>query len=227
MNLDFFSITHHGMGTLLAVIKESAAIVSKKMAGPLNEKQEYFLQMAERNIDKLTNLVHNVFTFQKLASGNMKFNMEENDLSGIVKDVQKTMGALAEQKGLSFSVRLDADLPRMVFDRGLISMAITNITGNAVNFTEKGSIGITAGYKDGTVRVSIKDTGCGIKKQDLPVLFHDFGHRKTGTFAKTNELALGLAISAKIIEAHGGGIRAESEPGRGTTISFTLPVNMA
>ncbi|MEA3489458.1 MAG: HAMP domain-containing sensor histidine kinase [Candidatus Omnitrophota bacterium] len=224
MKSDFLSIAYHEMGTKLALIREGIAIVLGKMAGPINKKQQNFLNIAERNVDKLTKLINNVYTFQELASGKIKFDMRENDISEIVKEVQRTTAPLAEKKELDFVVRLDDGLPGAVFDSSLIARVITNITGNAIKFTEKGSIEIAAGHKNGSIHVSIQDTGCGVRKEALPLLFREFENIGKGSAAKTSTTGLELAISRKIIEAHGGKILAESEFGKGTTIKFTLPV---
>ena len=121
---------------------------------------------------------------------------------------------------MSFILKLDEGLPRVKFDKDKIIQVLTNLVNNAIKFTEKGDITITSSQGNNFVRVSVKDTGPGIKAEDLPRLFRRFsqlGRKPGGT-------GLGLAISKEIIEMHRGKIGAESELDKGTTFHFILPV---
>jgi signal transduction histidine kinase len=115
----------------------------------------------------------------------------------------------------------------VVFDNDKIIQVLTNLVSNAMKFTEKGSITIATRRIENAIRVSISDTGCGIKQEDLPKLFRQFQQLGSGGARKTGGTGLGLAISKDIVEKHGGRMWVESEFGKGTTFHFLLPIKSA
>ena len=222
---EFTSMVSHELRTPLTAIKEGIAIVSDGSAGSVNDEQRDFLDTAKRNVDRLARLINDVLDFQKLEAGRVDFNIEEGNINEVVREVQKELVSLVKEKGLDFILKLDEKLPRIRFDRDKIIQVLTNLINNAVKFTSKGSITITTAREGNTVRVSVKDTGVGIKKDDIPKLFHKFEQLTKGTYRKTGGTGLGLAISRGIITGHKGKIWAESEPGRGATFHFVLPID--
>jgi signal transduction histidine kinase len=130
---------------------------------------------------------------------------------------------LAEQKGLKMSVAVDKGAGAIQFDKDRIEQVLINLLSNAIKFTEKGGVAVSAIMEDGGVHVLVKDSGRGIRAEDMPRLFssfeqlEDIDERQEGT-------GLGLAISKEIVELHGGKIWVESEFGKGTVVHFTLPV---
>ena len=150
--------------------------------------------------------------------------MQPSQINDLVRDTEKTMSALAKNKGLDLTISLDADLPQAEFDRDKITQVLTNLVNNALKFTETGSIRIITKRDKDEICVAVRDTGPGIKKEDLPKLFHSFEQLARESQRKTGGTGLGLAISKGIIEKHHGRIWAESEPGKGATFYFTLPL---
>ena len=116
--------------------------------------------------------------------------------------------------------QLDENLPRIKFDHDKIIQVLTNLANNAIKFTENGGITITTGKEDNIIQVTVKDTGPGIKEEDMPKLFQQFVQLQR----KMGGTGLGLSICKQIIEAHKGKIWAESEFGKGTTFHFILPI---
>jgi len=221
----FTSMVSHELRTPLTAIKEGIGIVLDGTAGKVNSEQQEFLDIAQRNIDRLARLINNVLDFQKLGTGKVEFNIEENDINEAVEDAVATLKPLMEDKGLKLTVNLDKSLPKMEFDRDRIAQVITNIMSNAVKFTEKGSIAVkTAKKGDNAVCVSVRDTGKGIKKVDLERAFHEFEQLETEIDRKTGGTGLGLAISKEIVERHKGKMWVESKWGKGSTFYFILPV---
>ena len=154
--------------------------------------------------------------------------MQENDINEVINEVHKVMTPVVEEKGLDFKIKLDEKLPKIKFDKDKIIQVLTNIVNNAIKFTEKGSIMISVNEdkKSNTVDISVKDTGPGIKKEDLPRLFGRYEQLGGPKERKWGGTGLGLAISKEIINRHNGKIWAESEFGKGTTFYLTLPVNV-
>jgi signal transduction histidine kinase len=221
---EFTSMVSHELRTPLTVIKEGIIMTLDGLAGPLNNEQREFLIAAKRNADRLTRLINNILDFQKLESGKVSFNIKKDDINEVVRGVQKEMAYQAKEKGLDFILKLDEKLLMIRFDRDKIVQVLMNLINNSVKFTDKGSITISTVQEGSVVRVSIKDTGAGIEKKEMPKLFHKFEQLTKFENRKTGGSGLGLAISKEIIAAHKGKIWAESEPGRGATFHFVLPV---
>lgn len=224
MKSQFVSVISHELRTPLTSMKGSIAILSNGAIGAINKKQREMLDITKGNIDRLTRLINEVLDFQKLDAGKTGFNMQRNDINEIVGEVEKTTLPLVGKAGLKLIVKLDETLPMVNLDRDKIIQVLTNLVDNAVKFTEKGGITITTAKNDNIICVSVQDTGCGIKKEDMSKLFNQFEQLSGVNDRKTGGTGLGLAICKEIIEKHNGKITAESEFGEGTTISFVLPI---
>ncbi len=224
MKAKFVSTASHELRTPLTAIKESINLVHSEMTGPLNDNQKEFLGIAKRNVDRLARLINDVLDFQKICAGRMVFNLQSASINEVINMVEETMRPLAKEKGLDFIIELDQAVPVVNFDKDKITQVLINLVNNAIKFTETGSIRITTSRHEDNIRVSIQDSGCGIKKEDIPRLFQEFEQLATAdSDRKTGGTGLGLAISKKIIENHGGKIWAESDYGKGTTFYFELP----
>jgi len=224
MKSDFISTVSHELRTPLTAIKGGIALVLDGLAGDINEEQKEVLGISKKNVDRLARLINDVLDFQKLDFGKMKFNLEANDINQIVKDVYETMGTPAKAAGLDILLELDTSLPRCSFDSDMITQVLTNLVNNAIKFTEEGNIAIKTSKTEDVVQVSVSDTGYGIRKEDISKLFNNFEQLGRGGERKTGGTGLGLAISNEIVERHGGMIWVESEHGKGSTFTFTLPI---
>jgi len=216
----FISMVSHELRTPLAVIKEGISVVLEKIAGDINEKQAKYLNMAKNNVDRLYRLINAVLDFQKIESGKMEFKMEDSDVNEVVRGIQNTMMPLSRKKDLSFELELCDNLPHVKSDRDKIIQVLTNLVNNAIKFTEKGGITISTGKGDDFILVTVKDTGIGIKEENMRKLFQEF----TQLQRIVGGTGLGLSICKKLIEGHKGKIWAESEFGKGTAFYFTLPI---
>ena len=219
----FVSAVSHELRTPLTAMKEGIAIVLNGEAGKINNKQRKFLDIASRNIDRLTRLINDVLNFQKFGAGKVEFDMQENDINEVVKEIEQTMVTSANEKGLNLVIECDHILPKVNIDRDKIIQIVTNIVDNAIKFTDEGTITVvTSQTGNNVIQISVKDTGSGIKKEDMPRLFEEF--EQLSNNKKITGTGLGLAISREIVEKHSGKIWAESEYGQGTTINFILPI---
>lgn len=220
----FVSMASHELRTPLTIIKEGIRLVLQGKSSQLDDKQKMLLGLAQRNVDRLARLINNILDFQKLDSGKIDFNIQDNDANEVVREIKETMTTLANDEKLSLITELDESLPIVKFDRDEIMQVLINLVSNAIKFTDQGGVTITSAREGNTIRISVQDTGPGIKKEDLPRLFHEFGQLMDGSNRKPAGSGLGLVISKKIIERHSGNIWAESEYGKGTTFHFVLPV---
>jgi len=221
---EFLSIVSHELRTPLTAMKESVAIVLDGMAGEINDEQKSCLDIAKRNIDRLSRLINNVLDVQRLEAGKMKFDMKISDINEVAEQVYKTMSSPAKEKGIDLILELDGKLPKVKFDVDRITQVLTNLVNNAFKFTEKGSVIIKTGREENAVQVSVSDSGCGIKQQDMPKLFKKFEQLADSGERKTGGTGLGLAICKEIIEEHKGDIWAKSEMDKGSTFRFVLPI---
>ena len=221
---EFINTVSHELRTPLAIIRESVFIAVKKIGKDISDDQRKFFDITKKNIERLNRLINDVLDYQKLFAGKMRFDRKRGDINALVKEIRKEMSPLAEEKGIRINVRLAGDLPDVRFDRYRIAQVLMNLVNNAVKFTDKGRITlITARNADG-IRVSVKDTGIGIKENEIDKLFQSFTQLTGATEGgQTRGTGLGLAISKKIIEQHGGSIRVKSKYGRGSVFSFFLP----
>ena len=219
----FISTVSHELRTPLTIIKEDIALIMDGAAGRVKSKQKEILEIAQRNIDRLARLINDVLDFQKLQSGRAKFNMQDNNINNVIETVYSTMASAVKKKGVELQLAIDNTLPKVTFDSDKMIQVLTNLISNAMKFTDKGSITIATRRIENSIRVSVIDTGCGMKQEDLPKLFQQFQQLGSGN-RRTGGTGLGLAISKDIIEKHGGKIWVESEPGKGTTMHFLLPI---
>ncbi len=220
----FTSMVSHELRTPLAAIKTGITLVLDGMAGEISNDQEEFLSIVKRNVDRLGRLINDVLDFQKLESGRMEFKIESNDISAVVKETHETMHSLAKEKGLKLILKTKDDLPKVKFDRDRILQVLGNLVNNAIKFTEKGKIIISARKDKDFIQVEVGDTGPGIKAEDLHRVFRSFEQLGRTKGRKIRGTGLGLAICKEIIEKHGGQIWVESEFGQGSTFYFTLPL---
>lgn len=221
---DFVSTISHELRTPLTAIKEGISIVADGSSGTINDEQQEFLEIAKRNVDRLARLINEVLDFQKLEFGSMTFNIAENDIVKVSEEVKGSMAPLASNKGLELLFEAEKGLPAIKFDRDKITQVLTNLINNAIKFTDKGSITISIKSGENVIRVSVKDTGPGMKEKDIAKLFEKFVQLESLSDRKTGGTGLGLAISKDIILAHKGKIWAESEIGKGSVFSFVLPI---
>jgi PAS domain S-box-containing protein len=222
---EFVNTVSHELRTPLASIKQRIFAIKGKAGKKSPAEQAEFIDLTERNVDRLAHLVNNILDYQKLSAGKYDFKPGECDISELAKDVEKEMLPLAENKGLKLSTRIAKDLPKMKIDCDMIVQVLMNLVDNAIKYTDKGSVEIIAEKTRDEVRVSVKDTGGGIKDYNIDKLFRSFSRLPTIEGTGPGGSGLGLAISKKIIELHGGSIWAESEFGKGSTFSFSLPIN--
>ena len=170
---DLVNMVSHDLRIPLTAIKEGIDIVGSGEAGAVNEEQKEFLDLAKRNVERLTRLITDFLDFEKIDADKQQFNIVENDINELVKDVHKTMGPVARQKGLDFRVELDEGLPKTEFDYDGITRVVTNLVSNALKFTTEGSIVIRTRKDESGIEVAIADTGCGISKDDVGKLFQE------------------------------------------------------
>jgi PAS domain S-box-containing protein len=219
----FISTVSHELRTPLASMKEGIAVILDGATGEINDDQKNFLNIAQRNVDRLASLINNVLDFQKLEAGKMKANIQENNINEVVEEVQKTMLPSAKKKGIDILLELDENPPKARFDRDKIIQVLTNLVNNAIKFTEQGQVSIGVQQRDEELVIRVKDTGMGIPKDELTKIFDRF-YRVQRPGKQIQGTGLGLPIVEKIVTMHGGRIEVESEVDKSTTFTIFLPL---
>jgi signal transduction histidine kinase len=213
----------HELRTPLGPIKEGVSIILDGITGEINPQQRDLLTTVRNNADRLNRLINNVLDFQKLESGRMPFNIEENDIEEVLNEAYKTMSLAAKNKNIKFELNIGSNIPKINCDRDKILQVLINLLNNAIKFTDKGSVKLQVDKDDNDIHVKIVDTGPGIKKEDIPKLFVSFQQLDIPGKRKEGSSGLGLAISKEIIIKHKGKIWVESEIGKGSIFHFILP----
>ncbi|MDP3732551.1 MAG: response regulator [Candidatus Omnitrophota bacterium] len=223
---NFTSMVSHELRTPLTAIKEGIAIVLDGSAGQINGQQKKFLEMAKKNVDRLKRLIDDVLDFSKLESKGLEFKMQEGNINAIINDVVEAHKVVAEEKGLYLKTALEPNMPFVELDPDRVNQVLTNLLSNAIKFTEAGGIIVSSAKEESqnSLEVCLRDTGGGIRNEDLPKLFQKFQQLGGLNQRKTGGTGLGLAISKEIIEQHNGKIWAESEYGKGSLFKFSLPI---
>ena len=192
----FMSMVSHELRVPLASIKESIAIVLDGLVGKITKEQRNCLDIAKRNIDRLNRLIGDLLDLNKLEAGKMNFEMQRNSVNETAKEVYDTMLPSAKERGINLVLELDGNLPVVSFDKDKVTQVMSNLVNNALKFTKEGRITIATSKREDTIQVSVSDTGCGIKKEDLklrgPGEF--FGTRQSGLpdlrMAKLSDIAI-------------------------------------
>jgi signal transduction histidine kinase len=221
---EFVSLASHELRSPLSSMKMGVATVANEMVGPLNDEQKMMLEIAERNIDRLTKLSTDLLDLTKIEAGQFDLELEQHDLNKLAMEVVDSGRLLAEEKGLRLEVVFSKEPVVARCDRERLYQATQNLVANALNFTEEGPVTVVVGRAGDSVAVEVADTGPGIDGEAVKTIFEKWSQAHSETSSEKRGTGLGLAIFKGIVEAHGGGISVTSEPGKGSTFRFWVPV---
>ena len=223
----FVSTVSHELRTPLTSIKNAIAIL--EMDETINSKNQRFIAIANRNMERLEKLVNEILDFSKLENGKMDMNFKPVDIKSLSYEVISNIQQLATNKKIEIHNNISDNLPKVYADKDKIEQVLTNLLDNAIKFTpENGSVTLEAikvsdnniNSGNNFLEISVSDTGIGISREDQERIFDRF-ERAT---LYNNGVGLGLAIVKKIIDSHNGKIWVESESGKGSKFAFILPI---
>jgi len=222
---DFIANMTHELRSPLTSIK--AALEMLKLDTDASASGKSVLNTAIRNTERLNSIITDILDFSKLQSGKLVFHQEEESPEDIAKEAVDAMRAWATSKGLALEARTEPGLPKVYVDRRRTVQVLINLISNAIKFTPQGGaieVSADAGKEamSGSVFFSVKDNGCGIKKEDQAKIFEKFVQAVSGE--KVGGTGLGLAITKAMVVLQGGKLLLDSEPGRGSTFRVGMPV---
>ncbi|OIO03910.1 MAG: hypothetical protein AUJ51_02915 [Elusimicrobia bacterium CG1_02_56_21] len=226
MQEEFIATMTHELRSPLTSIKAALEIMSRDSAKE-NGPGHGVLNTAIRNTERLNSIITDILDFSKLQSGKLIFHPENTSAEDTAKEAAESMRAWTTSKGINLSVRCEPGVPFVYADRRRTVQVLINLISNAIKFTPQGgSIEVSADAGkdtlDGFVFFSVKDNGCGIKKEDQGKIFEKFVQVASGE--KVGGTGLGLSITKAMVVMQGGRLTLESEPGRGTTFRVGMPV---
>ncbi|MBI4013152.1 MAG: GAF domain-containing protein [Candidatus Rokubacteria bacterium] len=222
---EFLANMSHELRTPLNAIIGFSEVLAERMFGELNPKQAEYIQDIHGSGRHLLSLINDILDLSKVEAGRMELEMAPFDLPVALENALTLVRERAQRHGLTVQLAVDSRVGEVVGDERKVKQILLNLLSNAVKFTpEGGRIGVTAAPADGFVEIAVSDTGIGIAPEDRDAIFEEFRQAGSDYARKREGTGLGLTLAKRFVELHGGRIWVESEVGKGSIFTFTLPV---
>jgi signal transduction histidine kinase len=222
---EFLANMSHELRTPLNAIIGFSEVLVEKMFGEVNEKQLDYLKDIHSSGKHLLSLINDILDLSKIEAGRMELDVAEFDLRSALQNAMTLIKERAQRSGIALSLEVDDALGAFRADERKFKQIMLNLLSNAVKFTpEGGKVSVRARPVAGAVEFAVEDTGVGIAAQDQEMVFEEFRQVGRDYTRKAEGTGLGLALTKRFIELHGGKVRLQSEPGKGSIFSFTIPV---
>jgi signal transduction histidine kinase len=223
----FLANMSHELRTPLNAILGYTELILDSIYGEVPEKAQGVLKRVESNGRHLLGLINDVLDLSKIEAGQLALTLTDYSMKDVLYSVFSAVEPLASEKKLNFKVEAPPELPKGHGDERRLTQVILNLVGNAIKFTDHGDVVIKASSTNGSFTVAVRDTGPGISEADQGKIFEEFQQADNSATKKKGGTGLGLSISRRIVEMHGGKLWVESEIGKGSVFSFSLPVKVA
>jgi two-component system CheB/CheR fusion protein len=220
---EFLANMSHELRTPLNSIIGYTKLILDGIEGEINDEQRQDLKTVYANSKHLLELINGLLNLSRIEAGKTVLNYGIFTISDLLSGVIPIINQLAREKGLALTYTIDPTIEHLYADKAKTKQVLINILDNAIKFTDNGSVKLNVAEDDNTFVFSVSDTGIGMKKEDLEVIFDSFKQVGPAQIAGYEGTGLGLSISKNFIELQGGRIWAESELGKGSTFTFTLP----
>ena len=223
---EFLANMSHELRTPLTAVIGFSEVLADKIFGELNEKQDDYIGDIVSSGRHLLSLINDILDLSKVEAGRMELDVTSFDLPTAIENALILIRERATRHGIKVEHKIDERLGEVVGDERKFKQILLNLLSNAVKFTpEGGSIGVSAALRKEAVEVAVSDTGIGIAAENQEAIFEEFRQVGTDASKKREGTGLGLTLTKKFVELHGGTIRVESTVGKGSTFTFTLPLN--
>ncbi len=222
---EFLANTSHELRTPLnGIIGIAESLIEAVEKWPA-EKTKANLAMIYSSGKRLASLVDDILDFSKMRNQALMLNQVPVDLRALIEVVLANSSTFIKNKSVELKNSVQADLPPAHADENRLQQILYNLIGNAIKFTEAGTIALSASAADGQLRISVTDTGIGIPEDKIETIFESFEQVEGSAARVYGGTGLGLAVTKKLVELHGGGIEVSSRVDRGSTFTFTLPIS--
>jgi signal transduction histidine kinase len=220
---EFLANMSHELRTPLNSILGFSQLLLEGDGGVLTGDQRQDVDIIAQNGQHLLALINDLLDISKLEAGKAQLHRGEVEVEPLISECVESVRSLAKTKKLDLSASVSAEVGRVFADGPKLKQVLLNLLGNAIKFTETGSVRITAERQGAELRVSVRDTGIGVPVEDTERIFESFQQGKSGMSGKYQGTGLGLAICRQLVEMHGGRIWVKSTAGQGSTFTFTIP----
>ena len=222
---EFLANMSHELRTPLNAIIGFSEVLLERLFGDVNDKQDDYLKDIHSSGRHLLNLINDILDLSKVEAGRMELELSTFDLPSAISNALTLIRERAQRHEIALGMEIDPGLGEIVADERKLKQILLNLLSNAVKFTpDGGRIDVRAHPVADDVVISVQDTGVGIAPSDQEAVFEEFRQVGRHYTSKQEGTGLGLALTRRFVELHGGTIRVESEPGKGSTFMFTLPV---
>jgi len=224
---DFVSNVSHELRTPLSLIRLYAETLEMGRL-PSQEKREEYYCIIRKESERLTALINNILDFSRIEAGRKEYDFRQTDIGELVRNTLDSYRYQIEQNGFSFQQHIANDLPPLRVDREAMARSLLNLVNNALKYSQNEKfIGVNLYRENGSVKLEVVDHGIGIPHPEQQKIFEKFYRVGDPLVHNTKGSGLGLALVRHIVEAHGGAVQVESDPGQGSKFTITLPVSVA
>jgi signal transduction histidine kinase len=222
---EFLANMSHELRTPLNAIIGFSEVLLERLFGDVNDKQDDYLKDIHSSGRHLLNLINDILDLSKVEAGRMELDLASFDLHAAISNAMTLIRERAQHHSIQLGMDVDPAIETIVADERKLKQILLNLLSNAVKFTpDGGRIDVRARVADRAIEISVQDTGIGIAAADQQAVFEEFRQVGRQYTSKQEGTGLGLALTRRFVELHGGVIRLESEPGKGSTFTFTLPM---
>jgi signal transduction histidine kinase len=221
---DFVSNVSHELRTPLALIRLYAETLEMGRISGSGKQQEYY-EIIRKESERLTSLINNILDFSRIESGKKEYSFRETNIADLVRDTLEAYRFEIEQNGFKFEQKIASDLPPLMVDREALARSLLNLVNNALKYSPNEKyLGINLYRHDSEVNLEVVDHGIGIAPKEQSKIFEKFYRVGDPLVHNTKGSGLGLSLVSHIVQAHGGEVAVESEPGHGSKFIITLPM---
>ena len=224
MKSDFVSTVSHEFKSPLTSIRQLAEMLQSGRVPSEERRQKYYDVLLEQS-ERLALLTDNILSLAKIESGRAEFKFEPTDIAALLTEVVTSIQERVRHEGFAIGLEVEGDLPSLAADRSALAQAVTNLVDNAIKYSgDSRTVSVRAAHEGPAVVITVLDSGVGIRKEDLGKVFERFFRAGDELTRTVKGSGLGLTLVKEVVEAHGGKISVESEPGKGSVFSIRLPL---
>lgn len=223
---EFLANMSHELRTPLNAIIGFSEILNERMFGELNDKQAEYVRDIHESGEHLLSLINDILDLSKIEAGRMELDIGKFDAGLALENAVTLVRGKCLRHGITLNIELDPGLGKIIADERMFKQILLNLLSNAIKFTpEGGTVTVSASNRPQTIEITVSDTGIGISPEDQQTIFEEFRQAGIDSSQASEGTGLGLTLTKKFIEMHGGSISVESEVGTGSTFAFDIPLS--